>query len=109
MKPALKPLKFLGTSLDDLKAMPASVRHAIGVELMVVQLGGEPSDFKPMMIVGSGAYEIRVRDEAGAFRAIYVAKFGDAVYVLHVFQKKTQKTAKLDIELAQRRYRLIGG
>lgn len=109
MERALKPIKFLGTCLDDLKAMPASVRHAIGVELMVVQLGGEPSDFKPITVVGAGAYEIRIRDEAGAFRAIYVAKFGDAIYVLHVFQKKTQKTAKVDIELAQRRYKLIGG
>jgi len=50
-----------------------------------------------------------VRDEAGAFRVIYVAKFQDAVYVLHAFQKKTQKTAKADIQLAARRYKLIGG
>lgn len=49
--------------------------------------------------------EIRIRDAAGAFRVIYVAKFANAVYVLHCFQKKTQKTGKPDLELAERRYR----
>ncbi|MFY9260973.1 MAG: type II toxin-antitoxin system RelE/ParE family toxin [Gallionella sp.] len=104
----LKPLKFLGSSHDDLCAMPASVRHAVGVELMVVQFGGLPSDFKPMPTVGDGVYEIRVRDAAGAFRVMYVAKFADAIYVLHAFQKKTQKTSKTDLDLAARRYKLIG-
>lgn len=58
--------------------------------------------------VGLGVYEIRVRDRAGAFRVIYVARFDEALYVLHAFQKKTPKTSRLDIELAKRRYRLIG-
>lgn len=74
----------------------------------MVQVGREPADFKPMPSVGAGALEIRIRDEAGAFRVIYVAKFEDAVYVLHAFQKKTQKTSPLDIELAARRYKAIG-
>ena len=69
---------------------------------------GEPADFKPIPSVGPGAYEIRVQDEAGAFRVIYVAKFEQAVYVLHALQKKTRKTVKADIELAARRYTLIG-
>lgn len=88
--------------------MPAGVRHALGLELMRVQFGGEPTDFRPMPAVGSGACEIRVRDVAGAFRVIYVAKLADAIYVLHAFAKKTQKTAKGDLELATRRYKLIG-
>lgn len=58
--------------------------------------------------VGPGAYEIRVRDQAGTFRVIYVAKFDDAIYVLHAFQKKTPRTSRMDIEIARRRYRLIG-
>jgi phage-related protein len=103
----MKPLEFLGSSRDDLAAMPADARHDIGVELMRVQFGGQPSDFKPMSTVGAGAYEIRVRDASGAFRTIYVAKFEAAVYVLHAFQKKTQQTAKSDIELAKVRYRMI--
>jgi phage-related protein len=106
--PPIKPLEFLGSSRDDLAAMPANVRHDIGVELMRVQFGGQPTDFKPMSSVGPGAYEIRVRDASGAFRAIYVAKFEAAVYVLHAFQKKTQQTAKADIELAKVRYKMIG-
>jgi len=64
--------------------------------------------FKPIPRVGPGAYEIRVGDEAGAFRVIYVAKFRDAVHVLHAFQKKTRRTSQADIELAARRYKAIG-
>lgn len=105
----MKPLEFLGSSRDDLSAMPDAVRHSIGLELMRVQFGGEPTGFKPMPTVGTGAYEIRVRDESGAFRAIYVAKFEAAIYVLHAFQKRTQQTAKMDIELAKARYKLVGG
>jgi phage-related protein len=89
--------------------MPGSVRREIGLELMRVQFGGEPKSFKPMSSVGAGAYEIRVRDESGAYRVIYVARFETAVYVLHAFQKKSQRTAKMDIELAKARYKSIGG
>lgn len=74
----------------------------------MVQVGRKPADYKPMPTVGPGAYEIRVRGEAGAFRVIYVAKFKHAVYVLHAFQKKTQKTAKTDIGLAAKQYNLVG-
>jgi phage-related protein len=58
-----------------------------------------------MMSIGPGVAELRIRDSTGAFRVIYVAKFDEAVYVLHAFQKKTQRTAKVDIELARDRYR----
>lgn len=103
----MKPLKFIDSSHKDLNKMPIDVRHAVGVELMRVQFGARPQDFKPMTSVGSGAYEVRVRDAEGAFRVIYVAKFTDAVYVLHAFQKKSRKTAKADIDLATRRYRKL--
>ncbi len=63
-----------------------------------------PTDWKPMKAVGSGAYEIRINKD-GAFRVIYVTKFADAIYVLHCFQKKTQKTPQTDIEIAAKRYR----
>ena len=58
-----------------------------------------------MNTVGQGVKEIRIRDEAGAFRVLYVAKFADAIYVLHCFQKKTEKASKADVELAAKRYR----
>jgi phage-related protein len=105
----MKPIEFLGSSQKDLRAMPATARHALGIELMTVQYGGEPKDWKPMPEVGAGAMEIRYWDEGGAFRVIYVAKFAEAVYVLNAFQKKTQKTPKLEINLAAKRYKLIGG
>ena len=104
----MKPLRFIGSSLDDLKDFPSEARREAGFELHAVQAGLMPSDFKPMLDVGPGAYEIRVR-VMGEWRVIYVARFDDAVYVLHAFQKKTQKTRKEDIELAARRYRQIGG
>lgn len=104
----MKTACFVGTARDDLAAFPESARRRVGYELFMVQLGREPADFKPMPSVGSGAYELRVRDEAGAFRVVYVAKFEDAVYVLHAFQKKTRKTSQADIDLAARRYKMIG-
>ena len=76
-----KSLIFLGSSRDDLHDFPMQVRRTIGEELRNVQKGLMPSDFKPIASVGKGVHEIRVRLE-GAWRAIYVAKFNDAVYVL---------------------------
>ena len=66
----------------------------------------DPSDWKPMNNVGRGVREIRIHHE-GQYRVIYVAKFDDAVYVLHAFRKKTQKTRKQDIEIARRRLKEI--
>ena len=104
----MKPTRFLGTARRDLAAFPELARRQAGYELFMVQVGREPADFKPLPTVGSGACEIRIRDAAGAFRVVYVAKFEEAVYVLHAFQKKTRKTSQADIELAVQRYRLIG-
>ena len=100
-----KPVEFLGSSLADLKAFPDEARSEAGHQISRVQLGLDPADWKAMPTVGSGAYEIRVRDAAGAFRVIYVAKLAEAVFVLHCFQKKTQKTSAADIALASRRYK----
>jgi phage-related protein len=70
-----------------------------------VQEGCDPDDWKPMNTVGRGVREIRIREKDGAFRVIYVAKFEDVIYVLHCFQKKTQKTSPENIALATRRYK----
>ncbi|MBI3776029.1 MAG: type II toxin-antitoxin system RelE/ParE family toxin [Gammaproteobacteria bacterium] len=101
----VKSINFLGNALDDLRAFPQSARRAVGHQLDRLQRELEPFDWKPMKAVGPGAKEIRVHDDAGAFRAIYVTKFGDAVHVLHCFQKKSQKTALADLSLAKTRYR----
>lgn len=99
-----KPVDFRGSSLDDLRSFPLLARREAGHQLDQVQNGLEPDDWKPMNSVGKGVKEIRIRDAAGAFRVIYVAKFADAVYVLHCFQKKTEKTSKADLDLASKRY-----
>lgn len=100
-----KPVEFRGSSLDDLRAFPLAAKREAGHQLDQVQSGQEPDDWKPMNTVGKGVKEIRIRDASGAFRVIYVAKFADAVYVLHCFQKKTEKTSKTDLDLATKRYR----
>src|ERR1051325_11622844 len=103
----MKLVRFLGSAREDLAAFPESARKEAGYELFMVQAGREPKDFKPMPSFGSGTYELRVRDECGAFRVIYVAKFEEAVYVLHAFQKKARKTPRADIDLAAARYKMI--
>lgn len=105
----MKPITFHGTSLQDLRAFPESARRVAGHQLAYVQTGGDPSDWKPMRNVGHGAMEIRVKDDAVQFRVIYVAKFADAVHVLHAFQKKTRRTSQADLDLARKRYREIEG
>jgi phage-related protein len=88
-----------------LRSFPLTARREAGHQLDQVQNGRQPDDWKPMNSVGQGVMEIRIRDQAGAFRVLYVAKFADAIYVLHCFQKKSGRTSKADVELAARRFR----
>jgi len=104
----VKELKFVGLSLDDLRNFPEEARRVAGFELRAVQNGLEPRDWKPMRSIGSGVKEIRIH-VLGEWRIVYVAKLADAIYVLHAFQKKSQKTNKNDIELARKRFKEIGG
>ena len=101
----MKRLAFLGSSRNDLRAFPAQVKSKAGFNLWEVQRGREPKDWKPMSAVGPGVKEIRIADESGAFRVVYVATFADAVFVLHAFQKKAQRTPARDIELARARFK----
>jgi phage-related protein len=102
---SVKRIEFLGNALDNLRAFPVSAKREAGYQLDQVQQGLDPDSWKPMPTIGKGVREIRIHDAAGVFRVIYVAKFTDAVYVLHCFQKKTQKTRKADIDLAEKRFR----
>jgi phage-related protein len=99
----MKPIEFRGTALDDLRAFPQTAMREAGYQLDRVQHGLPPSDAKPMVSIGPGVTELRIWDEAGTFRVVYVAKLADAVFVLHCFQKKTQQTTKRDIDLAKKR------
>ena len=104
----MKPLNFVGSSLDDLRNFPDEARRAAGFELRAIQNGLEPSDWKPIQAIGQGVKEIRIH-VLGEWRVVYVAKLRNAVYVLHTFQKQTRKTSLRDIDLARQRYRQIGG
>jgi phage-related protein len=101
-----KAMRWLGDSLDAVKDFSPEARRAAGHQLSRVQGGEQPTDWKPMETVGSGVREIRIRVEK-AYRVLYVAKFAEAIYVLHAFEKKTQKTSKSDLDLANQRYRQL--
>jgi phage-related protein len=103
----MKALYWMGTSLDDLRGFPDAARREAGTDLRLVQQGADPRDWKPMPTIGAGACEIRIRTRDGAYRVFYVVESAHAVYVLHAFQKKSQKTPAFDIEKGKARYRLI--
>lgn len=99
----VRPVRFVGNSLQCLRDFPEDACHDAGYQLEKVQRGEQPDDFKPLPSVGKGVEEIRITDETGAYRVIYVARRAEAVYVLHAFQKKTQATSLRDIEIARKR------
>lgn len=103
----MKSICFLGDSLTRVREFPEDARHDAGFQLEKVQRGEQLDDFKPMPSIGRGVEEIRVREDSGIYRIIYTARFADAVYVLHAFQKKTQATAKHDLELARKRFQQL--
>jgi phage-related protein len=105
----LKPITFLGDSLERIKAFTAGARRAACFQLDKIQRGLVADDFKPFPRVGKGVEELRVKEASGAYRIVYLARMKDAVYVLHAFRKKSRQTAKSDIELAQARLREIEG
>lgn len=102
-----KEIRWVGSSYDDLLKFPDDPRREAGFQLGKVQAGLDPDDWKPFDDVGKGTREIRVRDATGIFRVMYVAKFDEAIYVLHCFQKKTEATTKQDKDIAETRYRAI--
>lgn len=102
----MKEIRFCGRSLDVLRGFPSDAKREAGYQLDRVQRGLEPNDRKPMPSIGSGVREIRIMHE-GQYRVVYVARFADAIHVLHAFQKKTQKTRKQDIDAAKQALRQI--
>ena len=105
----MRDVAFLGDSLDQIRAFPPDARQDTGFQIDKVQHGNDPDDWKPMKTIGKSVREIRIREASGVFRVIYVANIDDTVYVIHAFQKKTEKTRKSDIDLARKRLKEIGG
>jgi phage-related protein len=105
----MRPVRFLGDSLKCLRDFHEDARHDAGYQLHKVQHGQQPDDFKPLAGAGKGVEEIRITDDSGAYRVIYLARRPEAVYVLHAFQKKTQATSKKDIDIARNRLSKLSG
>jgi phage-related protein len=103
----MKAAIWMGSSRGDLIAFPPDVRREAGYQLERVQRAEEPFDWKPMNSIGPGVREIRIRDDSGAFRVVYLASRPEGIYILHCFQKKTRKTGKRDLELARLRLKAI--
>ena len=93
-----------GSSYKDLLSFPDEARREAGYQLGFIQLGFEPSDWKPMSSIGLGVKEIRIHVK-GEFRVLYIAKYKETIYVLHAFQKKSQKTPNRDMDIAKTRLR----
>jgi phage-related protein len=102
----LKPITWLVDSRIRLREAQQHIRARVGQELQLVQRGATPKDFRPMPDVGPGTMEIRVHGES-EYRVFYVASFEEAVYVLHCFGKKTQRTRKGDLNSGRQRYQMM--
>ena len=97
-----KPLRWVGASLEDLRAFPEAARREAGYQLRRLRQGLRPGDWKPMPSVGPGGAEIRIHSGV-EHRVFYVAKYEEAIYVLHAFEKRTRQTRQADLELATKR------
>lgn len=106
----LKPLRWVGSSRDDLLAMPAQVRREVGYALFVAQEGGKADNTKPLKGLGSGVLEVLEDHDGDTYRAVYTVRFKSAVYVLHAFQKKSKrgiKTPKKDVDVIEARLKAV--
>lgn len=101
-----KPAVFLGSSREDLARFPPEVRRKAGQDIGDLQAGRMPLDWKPMPSVGTGVGEIRVQGKR-AFRVFFVARFHEAIYILHAFEKKSQQTARQDIQHGRVRFQAL--
>lgn len=103
----MKKIVWEGDSLDVLRDFPESVRKDLGTSLMYLQCEALPRDAKPFKTGMPGTWELRARDESGQYRAIYVSLVKESIHVLHCFKKKTEKTSRLDLSVAQARYKSL--
>ncbi|MGZ5079185.1 MAG: type II toxin-antitoxin system RelE/ParE family toxin [Usitatibacter sp.] len=102
-----KPIDWRGSSLEDLRAFPEAARRDAGYQLRKLQRGELADDWRPFTVVGPGTSEIRIDCPDGWFRVMYVAKFEEAIHVLHCFRKSTKQTASTDLDIARTRYKAI--
>jgi len=101
-------LHFEGDSLEVLSGFPDEVKRTLGFSLRQLQIGREPtSPTRSMRSIGSGVYELKESDERAWYRAVYLSKVGNTIYVLHCFEKEGRRTDRRDIEVARQRLKLV--
>jgi phage-related protein len=101
-----KPVVWVGSSLRDMRELPAAIRRSFGVSLFAIQCGETPPAAKPLKGLGSGVLELVEQERGGTYRAVYTVRFETAIYVLHVFQKKSKTgkaTPQRNIEVLKQR------
>ena len=102
----VRPIIWVGSSKEDISALPAPVKASFGHRLRQLQEGKTPLDMKPLPHLGAGVFELRERFDRNAYRLMYVVNLRKAIYVLHAFMKKSKSgigLPKSDVELIQRR------
>lgn len=102
-----KDLDWRGTTLEDIKMFPNEVKKDIGFELHKIQNGHNLTHYKAVNRWGSGVIEVKIKGNDGEYRVVYVAKFVEAIYVIHAFQKKTQQTSPKDVNIIIERYKAV--
>ncbi len=101
-------IHFEGDSLEVLSGFPDEIKRTLGFSLRQLQLGRKPtSQTRSMSSIGAGVYELKEADERAWYRAIYLSKIGNTIYVLHCFEKESRKTDRRDIEVASQRFKLV--
>lgn len=103
----MKSVLFCGDTLTRIQGLPSKARQDVGFQINKLQLGELPDNWKPIKSVGKGVNEIRVKAARSHYRVMYIASLEDAIYVLHVFKKKTRKTRKSDVDLTRKRLRTL--
>jgi len=96
-----------GDSREVIREFPEEIREELGIELQLLQWGDEPSSYRPMSSIGKGVYELRQQDERSWYRVVYLSRIEDVIHVLHCFEKKSAKTPRSDLLLAQTRLKMV--
>ena len=104
------PVRWIASSLRDLRGFPPDVRDAFGFALYLAQVGDKHIAAKPLKgFGGAGVLEVVEDHDGDTYRAVYTVRFASAVYVLHAFQKKSRsgaRTSRMDIDLVRKRLKL---
>ncbi len=102
-----KSVIWVGDSKEVIRNFPKNIREDFGFALWQLQQGNIPVSSRPMPSIGRAVFELKSQDKSGWYRAIYMTKVKDKVFILHCFMKKSGKTAKNDLELAKQRYKAV--